>query len=144
MLASMGERTMAWACVAAVVVVVGLVPLALDRDSYPLSTYPMFSNRRSTAESVDTAVLIRDGKLRRLSPSLIADTDEVILAAATVKRAIAAGTAATLCTEIAERVGGRGEIEVVTERFDSVRWYEGDKEPLSRTVHARCPSGGAA
>jgi len=28
---------------------------------------------------------------------------------------------------------------VVTERFDAVQWYRGDREPLDRTVHSECP-----
>jgi len=148
-----GQRVRAWLWVVGVVGVLGVVPVVLDRDSYPVSTYPMFSYRRTTTETVDTAILVVDGDVRRLSPTTIADTDEVILAAATVSNAIASGTAAVLCAEIAGRVGtvenaagGSGgasaaEIRVVTERFDSVRWYEGDKEPLERVVHATCPAG---
>ena len=134
----MGQRTRAWLVVAAVVGVLGVVPVVLDRDSYPISTYPMFSHRRTTTETVDTAILVEAGQVRRLSPSTIAATDEVILAAATVSNAIAGGTADVLCAEIAARVDPPGEIQVVTEQFDSVRWYEGDKEPLMRVVHASC------
>ena len=56
---------MAWLCVAAVVGVLGVVPVVLDRDSYPMSTYPMFSYRRTTTETVDTAVVVVDGPARR-------------------------------------------------------------------------------
>ena len=126
---------------AALVIVIGVVPVVLDRDSFPVSTYPMFSTRRTTTETVDTAVLVRDGQTRRLSPQKIADTDEVILAAATVSRAIADGTSETLCEEIAQRTGAdSGEVQVVTEQYDSVRWYEGDHTPLQRIVHASCPA----
>lgn len=138
----MGVRTRAWSWVAAVVLLLGVVPVVLDRDSYPVSTYPMFSHRRSSTDSVDTAILVRDGDVQRLSPSEIGATDEVILAAATVSQAIAQGSAAALCADIADRVGGSGEVQVVTERYDSVRWYEGDREPLSRVVHASCAAGG--
>ena len=141
MLTDVGQRTRAWVCVVVVVGGIGVVPVVLDRDSYPVSTYPMFSERRTTTETVDTAILVVDGRQRRLSPSAIADTDEVILAAATVSDAIATGSADVLCQEIAGRVDGAGEIEVVTEQYDSVRWYEGDKLPLARVVHATCPTG---
>jgi len=138
----MGQRRRAWLVVAAVVGVLGVVPVMLDRDSYPISTYPMFSHRRTTTETVDTAILVADGRVRRLTPSTIAATDEVILAAATVSNAIAAGTAQVLCAEIAARVDDSGEIQVVTEQYDSVRWYEGDKTPLMRVVHASCEATG--
>ncbi|MFZ9157814.1 MAG: hypothetical protein ACO230_06935 [Ilumatobacteraceae bacterium] len=124
----------------AVVAVVGVVPLALDRDSFPLSTYPMFSSRRSTTETVDTAVASIDGTFERLTPLQIAGTDEVIIAARTVSIAIESGTADELCREILDRVDDADRVEVITERFDALRWYEGDREPLQRTVHASCGS----
>jgi hypothetical protein len=137
------QRVRAWAAVAAVVVIVGVVPVLLDRDSYPLSTYPMFATRRTAASSFNTAVAVGD-ELQRLSPEVIAATDEVIQAAATVSDAIARGETAALCRDIAGRVAAGGpdgatSIEVVTERFDAVAWYDGDRRPLDRVVHARCP-----
>lgn len=138
-------RPLVYGILLAIVVVVGIVPLVLDRDSFPLSTYPMFSTKRSTAESVDTAVAIdAAGRIERLGPERIAGTDEIILATATVGGAIAAGTTDQLCQEIARRVASVGPdsavtVEVVTERFDAVRWYDGDREPLDRRVHSDCP-----
>jgi hypothetical protein len=92
---------------------------------------------------VDTAILVRAGEVQRLSPVEIGATDEVILAAATVSQAISQGNAADLCADIAGRVGGPGEVQVVTERYDAVRWYEGHREPLSRVIHAACVAGGS-
>lgn len=141
----MTQGRKAVASLVAVVALVGIVPLALDRDSFPLSTYPMFSSRRSSAESVHTAVTVTaDGTATRLSPTLIAGTDEVIIATVTVANAIRSGTTEQLCGEIARRVAGTAAaseavaVEVVTERFDAVRWYDGDRTPLERRVHARC------
>lgn len=122
----------------AVVVVIGVVPLALDRDSYPLSTYPMFSSRRTSSERVDTAVRVVDGVTRRLTPIDIAGTDEVIIAAVVVSNSIRRGEADRLCAEISGRFDGVGRIEIVTERYDALRWYEGDRVPISREVHAVC------
>lgn len=122
----------------ATVVILGVIPLALDRDSFPLSTYPMFSSRRSTSESVDTAVAFVDGNMVRLTPSQIAGTDEVIIAARTVSIAIERDRANTLCAEILRRVAGADRVEVISERFDAIRWYRGHRIPLSRTVHATC------
>jgi hypothetical protein len=138
-------RLLAYGVLLAVIVVVGVVPLALDRDSFPISTYPMFSTRRTTSESVDTAVALdASGRIERLGPERIAGTDEIILATATVGGSIAAGTTDELCAEIAERVASVGPdtavtVAVVTERFDAVAWYDGDHEPLARTVHSECP-----
>jgi hypothetical protein len=141
-------RWRGYATLAAVIVVVGVVPLALDRDSFPLSTYPMFSTRRGTDEVVDTAVVVEaDGTVRRLDPQRIAGTEEIILATATVGQAISSGTTETLCAEIAARVARGAEassngprtVQVVTERFDALAWYEGDRTPLERRVHSECP-----
>jgi hypothetical protein len=137
-------RLVAYGAIAVVLVVVGLVPLVLDRDSYPLSTYPMFSARRTTSESVDTAVALdASGAVERLGPERIAGTDEIILATATVGGAINAGTTDALCTEIAGRVASSGPasavtIEVVTERYDAILWYRGDRTPIDKTVHSTC------
>jgi hypothetical protein len=117
-----------------------------ERDSYPLSTYPMFSHDLGSVSDLDTVVgLEADGTQVRLSPTLIAGGHEVIHAAATVSAAIGAGDTQALCTEVAARVAkdsGRDSlvgVEVVTERLDVIAWWHGDRRPLSRTVHASCP-----
>jgi hypothetical protein len=124
-------------------VVVGAVPVVLDRDSFPLSTFPMFASRRTSSETVDTAVAVSGDRVWRLDPERIAATDEVILAAATVSNAIYSGHGARLCEEIARRVASAGPreatgVEVVTERYDAVKWFAGERTPLERVVHARC------
>lgn len=130
---------------AATVAVVGVVPLALDRDSFPLSNYPMFSSRRGSTETVDTAILVdaSDG-ITRIAPRDIAGTDEVILAAVTVSDALRDATADLLCRDIVDRLGVRlpegGEVRIVTETFDAIEWYQGDRTPLSTVVHAECGS----
>lgn len=139
----MPERVRGWAALVIAIVVIGVVPIALDRDSYPVSSYPMFSVRRPALSSVGTAVAVGEGVMA-LSPEQIAATDEVIQAAAIVRGAIDRGEADALCRDIAERVAGHGPeggdaIEVVTESYDAVAWYDGDRRPLQRVVHARCP-----
>jgi hypothetical protein len=113
-------------------------------DSYPLSTYPMFSYDRGRESSLPTAVGITgDEQQRRLSPELISGGYEPIHAFATVEASIANGDTADLCREIAVRTARRGmpdvvAIEVVTEVHDVIAWFEGNEEPSQRTVHARC------
>lgn len=111
------------------------------RDGFPLSTYPMFAADRGREAAVVTAVGVdRDDAVERLDPETIADSDEVMLAAATVRRAVAAGTDARLCVEIAERLSGGGvrAVEIRTETYDAVAYFDGDTEPLTATVHERC------
>lgn len=116
-----------------------------QRDCYPLSTYPMFSDDLGRESALATAVGITvDEQVRRLSPELISGGYEPVRAYATVEASIANGDTAALCREIAERTAKSRStdvvaIEVVTEVHDVVAWFEGDKEPVQRIVHARCP-----
>lgn len=126
-----------------IVVVIGIFPAAFSRDSYPLSNYPMFSSRRTAIEPVHTVVAVdRDGTPRRLSPTQISGNDEVVSAAQLVYRAIARDGGIVLCDDVARRVIGRyeggTELEVVTERYDAIDWYEGRRLPVSRVVHTSC------
>src|SRR5918994_5144335 len=90
-------------------------------DSYPLSTYPMFSYDRGRESALPTAVGITgDDQQRRLSPELISGGYEPIRAFATVEASIANGDTADLCREIAQRTAESRvpdvvAIEVVTE-----------------------------
>jgi hypothetical protein len=141
MSATPGTARIARAWVAVVVVVLGVVPLALNRDSYPLSTYPMFSSNRTTREPVDTAVLITaDGTESTLNPEAIAGTDEPIIATVVVGNAIANGTADTLCSDIARRLdaGATGRVEIITVVYDALDWFAGRRDPVERHVHATC------
>jgi hypothetical protein len=137
----------AWAYVVSVAVLTLVFSPVLrpsQRDSYPLSTYPMFSYNRGRESALPTAVGVTlDGQIRRLSPELISGGYEPVRAFATVEASIDNGDTADLCQEIAERtVKSRDDlvaIEVVTEVHDVVAWFEGQKEPSQRIVHARCP-----
>jgi hypothetical protein len=133
--------------IAAIVVGLGVWPVMAQRDSYPVSNLPMFAWPRTRAEPVVTAVAATgegdDLRVWRLGPRRLAGTDEVISAGATLRRAVANGTADIVCEEIATRVatmGPRGaqRIEILTERFDAVDWFQGQRTPLERVVHHRC------
>lgn len=137
----------AWSVLLAIVIGLGVWPVLAERDSYPVSNLPMFASPRSSTEAVVTAVAARgegdEMQVWRLGPRRLAGTDEVISAAATLRRAVAEGTTAVLCDEIALRVARSGlaaaeRIEIVTERFDAVDWFQGRRSPLERVVHHRC------
>ena len=140
----MRERRRAWTAVVLVVALTGVVPLALDRDSFPLSTFPMFSADIDSTQSIDTAVgVAADGSALRLEPEVIAATTIVNQAVTVVSDAIASGRADRLCGDIAGRVrtGGPAEaiaVEVVTETYDAPEWFDGNRQPVGRHVHARC------
>ena len=114
-------------------------------DSLPISSYPMFA-RRMGRVSRYPLVVVRDesGDARRLDAQAIGGTDEPMQAAMTVSQAIRTDAAAELCAEIAAgltRLGtiGPGTIEIVTAAYDSVAWFEGDRDLVDRRVHASCP-----
>lgn len=135
-------RAWAWAAAALVIVVIGIVPVALDRDSFPLSTFPMFSAHIDRTQSIDTAVGRRpDGTVVRLTPAEISGTTIVNQAASVVSSAIAENRSADLCAEVAARLGTGTEaamVEIVTERYDAVAWFDGRRTPVDRVVHAQC------
>jgi len=121
--------------------VVVLSPLARPprSDTYPLSTYPMFASDRGAVHDIATVVEVKDdGSTVRLSPELIAGTDEVILTAVTVTRAVARGEAAELCAEVAARLGEGRRARVQTERHDVVETVASGAAPLGIDVHAEC------
>ena len=113
-------------------------------DSFPLSTYPMFTHVRPRVTAVDVAVGVdRTGRDVPLDPGLVGGTIEVIQAAATVGASIRHGTATELCEEIAGRVAGGGrtevvEVVVVTDRYDVVAALTDGAPQAQRSVHARC------
>lgn len=111
-------------------------------DDFPISTYPMFTIERGEVVDLGTAVLVDDEGRHRLSPELVGGTDEIVAAAVTVSNAIVGGpsTLALLCQDIADRVDGPGEIQVVTERHDAVELLREGAEPLRVTVHETCPA----
>ena len=111
-------------------------------DSFPLSTYPMFSHPRDEVTPLQLTVAIApDGTERRLPPRIVSGTTEIIHAASTMRRAIDEGDADGLCAEIVDRLGSETpgtRVEIRTQTYDVVGWFDGDRAPRSTTVHARC------
>jgi hypothetical protein len=122
-------------------------------DSFPHSTYPMFSQNLQPVSDVDLAIGIDTvGNLVTLNPDLIADTGEVIVAGSIVRQAVRSGDSATanLCESVARNVlDDRSEegpaietvtsIEIRTHTYDAVKWFAGDTTPLDVIVHTSCP-----
>ena len=129
-----------------VVVVAAMIwPAIRHVDSFPLSTYPMFADDAGRTTAVDTASGLRaDGTRVTLSPQLVTGTTEVILAAATVSRAIQDGRADALSAEVAGRVAASGDaiphVEIATQTFDAVDYFASSAgtDPTAVTVHATC------
>ncbi len=126
----------------ALAAVVVLSPLlrAPHSDTYPLSTYPMFTANRGSIHDFVTVVGIDDtGVVVRLSPKLIAGTDEVVLASVTVERAVARGRAEGLCEAVAARTASPiTEVVVRSETVDLVAHIVDGAPALAVVEHARC------
>lgn len=132
----------------AAVVILLVLPVVLDADDLPLSTYPMYSRARQaevdfvTAHAVDT-----DGAIVRLGLDVIGVSDDPLIVAGELRAAIRSGRADERCEEIWQRAltdqveAPTWTIRVVTERHDVID-HTADRASLrSRTVHAEC--GGA-
>lgn len=129
------------------VVVAMIAPAVGDEpsDGFPLSTYPMFAVDRGPVSSIATAVgRTEDGGRLRLSPNLLAGTEEPIMAVRTARVAVAGGRADTWCEEVATRVAGSSRwdeivaVEVVTEVHDSAASLTGTGHEADVHVHASC------
>lgn len=126
--------------VTALVLVAVVAPVLRHRDSFPLSTYPMYASTRPQTVAFPTVAGYDAGGERvRLSLQAIARTDDALVGQARVRRAIDAGEADGLCAEVADGAPDDVErIEVVTERHDVVDLAAGDESLIDRAVHASC------
>ncbi len=123
-----------------------VAPVLLDRDGFPLSTYPMYSRARGDAVTFATAQAVDDaGAVTTLTLAVIGDSDDPLIVAGELRDAIRDGRAQQRCEEIAQRAAAweglppnTASIDVVTERHDVVAQVQGESSVLDRTVHATC------
>jgi hypothetical protein len=138
--------------VAAAVVVASLLPMTWPegRDSFPVSSYPMFAGRRGdTSMDLVVAVLASSGAFELL-PSEATGHRHLTQGVRTLRQAVKDGEdrPARLCEEIATWVAeNRDEPEarvgIVTASFDALRFLvHGHREPTIRAEHAWCEVGG--
>jgi hypothetical protein len=114
-------------------------------DGFPLSTYPMFDEDPGHVLDLPTVVAVTTDGTDRLSPRVIAGTDQVVQAWEAVRAAIAGGPEATdqLCEEVAGRLDAPVLVTVVIERYDTLEWAsDPGAEPQERRTVARCRAHG--
>jgi hypothetical protein len=124
--------------------ILGLVLSPLARsptwDSFPVSSYPMFS--RGDLGSVATlahVVLVGENGERRPAPPSAIGTPEPMIAGAIIVTHVERGTSAELCAVVAARIRGTATaVEVVRSTFDTERYFRVDRTPVAREVLARC------
>ncbi|HEY5640602.1 MAG TPA: hypothetical protein VIW01_11185 [Dehalococcoidia bacterium] len=139
------ERVWSYGLGAALIVAV-LLPLAGDprADSFPFSTYPMFSGRQSSETTIPHAIVTDSDGERSVLPPVAVANDEVVQAFETLRQAVRQGPEATarLCARAADWYAGRGEgpatVEIVSDTYNAVAYFEGDKQPVATEVHASC------
>lgn len=131
-----------------VVLAGGIVsPLARERgwDSFPISSYPMFSrgDLGTVNELAHVLIVSVDGARAPAKPALVG-SPEPMVAMSIVRAHVDRGTSAELCAAVAERAREGSdaiEVEVVKSVFDSRTYFsEGPaaRAPIERTVVARC------
>lgn len=137
--AGVSGRARRVAMLVAAIITLSPVLRAPTSDSYPLSTYPMFARDRGAQHWLPAVVAIdADGLPVRLSPELIAGTDEPVLASVTVSRAIRSGTADQLCADVARRLDDGRRVEVRREQHDVVATIADGAGPLAVDVVSAC------
>lgn len=122
----------------------------IDRDSFPLSTYPMFSADRAGRIVVPHVVgETADGDRVNLSYRLYG-TGGLNQVRKQVARAVREGHADTVAQTYADALHHSGNPEeiakvlVVRSRFLFNDYFDGDRMPFAENIHARCVPGGTA
>ncbi|WP_437679729.1 hypothetical protein [Sorangium sp. So ce131] len=150
--ARLGERKAYAYGVSAGLVLLMLTPLFRRPpvDSFPLSTYPMFSwGRHDARTTVERAVGVSSRGERRPIPPRLVGSEEVLQAKATLAQSIRQGARAAraLCRGIAARVAEQDSyadvvaIEIRTDTFDAVAFFDGQEAPVDSKLHATCKVG---
>ncbi len=129
-------------------VVLGLVlaPVVTQTNGFPLSNYPMFSTHRDPSVRVVHVVAVAEGGGMRPVPPRLLDTPEIMQASQTAfVAAKTAEGAIELCSRVAANVADAGDawsdvvmLELRTDRYDAVKYWQGERKPQRSKVHARC------
>jgi hypothetical protein len=115
------------------------------RDSFPLSTYPMFARERGTPTLFAVVAITADGKEQSVPASLVA-SGEVLQTKVLIQRTVERGPAAVqeLCVSTAEKLrrepnAALTSVEVVRRRYDPIAYFETGPNPIERELLFRCP-----
>jgi hypothetical protein len=131
----------------AVVIAATLSPALRDppTDSFPLSSYPMFSNVPKCAWLDVIVGFDAAGNEHRIPPRLVANL-EIMQAAQTIRLAVRQRRAPQLCSEVAARVAADPDfahvvrLEVQRRKFDPLTYFQSppDERVLDLRRPARC------
>ena len=122
-------------------------------DSFPFSTFPMFSRARKRTEAVTSALAVSADGTETVVPAAYIANSEPMQAVATLQRTVSAGrkSAGVLCSGIAERLAhsddprlaGAKQVLITTRDVDAIAYLAGHTESSGGKVHARCDVRGA-
>ncbi len=121
---------------------IGEVP----KDSFPLSTFPMFSHKRPATVEIDHVVAIDDNHDVHVVPPQLVAGSEVLQTKAAIAHAVNRGKQARrkLCRDVAARLAQDDDyrrikrVEVRRDRFNVARYFSESKKPLHTQVFVRC------
>ncbi len=122
-----------------------LSPLVHQRDSFPLSTYPMFTSVREKPWIAVVVGVDAQGQQRPIPPRLVANA-ELMQAAQTIGSAVKRGQAKRLCERVAARIADEPKwrdavaVEVQSRQFDPRTYFTSatGREPLRVRKRAHC------
>ena len=121
-----------------------LSPLgAMDQDSFPISSYPMFARPRGQPELYAVVGRAADGREVRLPASVVASS-EPLQTKVLIQRTVESGPEAmqALCRSVAARVVNSPEdlrsVEIVRRRYDPIAYFTHGPEPLEQARLSSC------
>ena len=114
-------------------------------DSFPLSTYPMFSRARGQPTLYAVVAQMSDGHQQRLSPELVG-SKEVLQAKVLIQRSVDGGpeTMAELCRDTAARVasaaafGAARSVAIVRRQYDPIGYFTTGPAPIAEETLLEC------
>ena len=121
-----------------------------NADSFPLSTFPMFSRAKRDPGLVVTQALavFPNGDRRPLPPELATGNEEVIQALRMIQDEVYGGRkrSSAFCQDIAARIQQSDDsewndvvaVEIAKSRFDTVAYFERGPVPVTRKTLERC------
>jgi hypothetical protein len=115
-------------------------------DSFPLSTYPMFSHPRGQPTLYAVVATTPDGREQRLAPDLVG-SKEVLQTKVLIQRAVEGGraTMAELCRDTAARVAAAAVpsealgVAIVRRQYDPILYFVRGPTPIAEETLFRCP-----
>jgi len=122
---------------------------AMEQDSFPISSYPMFARPRGQPTLYAVVGRASDGSEVRLPASVVASS-EPLQTKVLIQRSVEQGPEAmqALCRGVAQRVADGHDaprtIEIVRRRYDPIAYFTHGPRPLEqeRLSSCRVPRGG--